>query len=50
MQHLHAVVVWLTYPLALSACLLLAGLFALGFRRKVVGAVLVAAAIGWSTL
>jgi len=49
-QHLHAVVVWLTYPLALSACLLLAGLFALGFRRKVVGAVLVAAAIGWSTL
>jgi len=50
MSHLGAIVVWLSYPLALSVCLLLAGLLALGFRHKVVAAVLVAAAIGWSTL
>ena len=50
MPHLHAIVVWLTYPLALSACLLLAGLLALAFRRKVVASGLVVAARGWSAL
>jgi uncharacterized SAM-binding protein YcdF (DUF218 family) len=50
MAHLNDMVVWLTYPLALSACLLLAGLLALGLRRRAVGAVLVAAGLGWSAL
>ena len=50
MSHLHAIVVWLTYPLAASACLLLAALIALGFRRKVVAIALVAAGLGWSAL
>jgi uncharacterized SAM-binding protein YcdF (DUF218 family) len=50
MSHLHAIVVWLTYPLALSACLLLLGLLALGLRRKAIAAVLVVAGLGWSAL
>jgi uncharacterized SAM-binding protein YcdF (DUF218 family) len=50
MSHLHAIVVWLTYPLALSACLLLAGLLALAFRRRFIAAALVAAGLGWSAL
>jgi len=50
MSHLGAIVVWLSYPLALSVCLLLLGLLALGFRRKLVAGVLVASAIGWSML
>jgi uncharacterized SAM-binding protein YcdF (DUF218 family) len=50
MAHLHAIIVWLTYPLALSACLLLAGLLALAFRRKAMASVLVVAGLGWSAL
>jgi len=50
MSHLHAIIVWLTYPLALSACLLLAGLLALGLRRKVVASVLIVGGLGWSAL
>jgi uncharacterized SAM-binding protein YcdF (DUF218 family) len=50
MSQLHAIVVWLTYPLALSTVLLLAGLLALAFRRRVAAVALVVAGLGWSTL
>ena len=50
MSHLHSVIVWLTYPLALSACLLLAGLLALAFRRKAIAAALAVVALAWSAL
>lgn len=50
MPHLHAIVVWLTYPLALSACLLLGALLALALRRRGWAAALVAVAFGWSAL
>jgi uncharacterized SAM-binding protein YcdF (DUF218 family) len=50
MALIHAIVVWLMYPLALTACLLLAGALALGLRRKVWGVALIAAGLGWSAL
>ena len=48
MSHLHAAILWLTYPIALSTCLLLAGLIALVARRRAIGAGLVAVALAWS--
>jgi uncharacterized SAM-binding protein YcdF (DUF218 family) len=47
---IHAIVVWLTYPLALTTCLLLVGVLALALRRKVWAAALVAVGLGWSAL
>ena len=50
MSHVHAIVVLLTYPLALSVCLLLAGLAAVLLRRSRLGIALVVAGLGWSLL
>lgn len=49
-SHLHSFVVWLTYPLALSACLLLLGMAAVLFRRYTLGPLLLLAGLGWSLL
>jgi uncharacterized SAM-binding protein YcdF (DUF218 family) len=49
-MHLHTAILWLTYPVAFSACLLLLGLLALALKRLAIGAGLVALALGWSVL
>ena len=48
MSHLHAAILLLTYPVALSACLLLLALFALVARRIAFGMGLVFLALAWS--
>jgi uncharacterized SAM-binding protein YcdF (DUF218 family) len=48
MSQLHAAILWLTYPVALSICLLLVALFALLCRRVAIGMALVVVALTWS--
>jgi uncharacterized SAM-binding protein YcdF (DUF218 family) len=48
MSYLHATMLWLTYPVVLSVCMLLAALVALALRRLATGAGLVILALAWS--